>query len=103
MGICSDEVKVRNANAAKWVMKKARAAMEAETDFIALWTDTLERLRRETPYDGPSDCSDYFDYQRRIGKAMLSDPALREIQDSFMKHAIPRFYAEWRNLTEPTP
>lgn len=100
-GICSEEIRTMTANINKWVLKKAREALELETDFVQIWTDTLERLRREMPYDGPLGTADYFDYCSKIGKAMTADPALRKIQDDFMKEAIPRFYAARKEGARP--
>lgn len=100
-GICSTETRALTANAAKWVMKKARAAMEVETDFVEVWARVQDRLRREMPYDGPLGTADYFEYSRKLGKALTADPEIRELQDGFMSEAIPRFYAEWKAALDP--
>lgn len=94
-GICSDDIRDYTAARSKWVMKKAREALNCETEFTALWTDTLDRLRRENPYDGPMGTADYVDYCRKIGAMLTADPQIRAAQDEFFREAIPRFGKEW--------
>lgn len=96
VGICSVEIRALTASAAQWVMKKAKEALVLETDFVEVWTRVQDRLRREMPYDGPAGTADHFDYMRALGKALTADPELRDLQDDFMREAIPRFYAEWK-------
>jgi hypothetical protein len=98
LGINSDESKEKKNVAAKWIMKKCRESMILETDYIAVFTDTLNRLRREFPYDGPKDGSDYTDYLSKLGRMVTNSPECRMIADTFMKAAIPRFSAAWQGM-----
>ena len=95
-GICSEENKAHTAEINKWVLKRAQEALRNETDYTALWNETQARLRREMPYDGPLDSSDYVDYLQKLGRATTSDPQLCQMHTDFMKIIIPRCYEEWR-------
>lgn len=95
-GICSDEAKQNKATANKWIMKRAWEAMMAETDYSKTYGEVQMRLRREMPYDGPQEGSDYIDYLQKLCRAIVSSPECRAIQDSFMSEAIPRFAEEWK-------
>ena len=95
VGINSSEVEARKRIASKWIMTNAMAALHAETDFDEVWNDVLARLRREIPYDGPLEGSDYMDYLAKLGKLVTADPAIRELSDGFMATAIPRFAEQW--------
>lgn len=97
-GINSAEAKARKALAAKWIMTKAQEALHTETDYNAAYADVQARLRREFPYDGPSEAADYYEYCQMIGRLTANHPELRAIADPFMSAAIPRFAAEWRAL-----
>lgn len=97
-GICSESVRKFTANRAKWVLTKAREALNSETDFADLWRITQERLRQEMPFDGQEDSDDYFEYARKLGKAVACDPAIRKFQDDFFKEAIPRFSKAYSEL-----
>ena len=92
----SEEGKRNKVIAAKWIMKKAQEALHTETDYDAQYAEVQAQLRREMPYDGPLDSSDYFDYLQKLGKAVVNHPDLRKLQDEYMKNAIPKFSAEWR-------
>jgi len=96
----SEEGKKNKAIANKWIMKKAQEALHLETDYDERYADIQAQLRREMPYDGPLNNSDYFDYLRKLGQAVVKHPDLRKLQDEFMKKAIPRFSAEWLKKRE---
>jgi len=100
VGINSDDAKAKKAEAAKWIMTKAGAAMRAETDYNAVYTEVQARLRREMPYDGPQNNSDYYDYSKKLGHAVVNSPECRAIADEFMATAIPRFAKKWRGMKE---
>jgi hypothetical protein len=96
----SEEGRHNSAIAAKWIMKKAQEALRVETDYNERYAEIQARLRREMPYDGPLDSSDYYDYLRKLGKAVTSHPELRKLSDAFIREAIPRFSAEWLKKRE---
>ncbi len=91
----SEEAKANKAKAAKWIMKKAQEALHTETDYDERYAEIQAQLRREMPYDGPLETSDYYDYLQKLGKATVNHPELRELADTFMSEAIPRFAAAW--------
>lgn len=95
-GICSEWSRSVTAEIGKWVLTKAKEALVAETTFIDLWNSVQSRIRREIPYDGPSGTSDYYNYLKKIGKAITADPEIRAMHDNFMREAIPRFHSEWK-------
>lgn len=95
VGICSEVAKGRKAEASMWIMKRANQFLHTETDYNTVFTDAVRRLRRENPYDGPLEGSDYLDYCRMIGIAVTSSPECRDLADTFMSGAIPRAAAEW--------
>jgi len=95
-GINSPEAIGRKNAAAKWIMKKAQEAMHAETDYDATYAEVQARLRREMPYDGPQDGSEYMDYLQKLGRAVVSSAECREISDTFMSKAIPHFAKQYR-------
>ena len=95
-GICGTDSVARKNAASKWIMTKAMEALHIETDYDAVFAAELDRLRREMPYDGPQDGSDYQDYCSKIGTAVTKSPACRGIADPFMSEAIPRFSKEWQ-------
>lgn len=94
-GLWSEEAKHRRGEAAKWIMKKAQAALHAETDLDAKLSELIYRLRLEMPYDGPGEESDYLDYCAKIGRILMGHSEVRAICDPFMAEAIPRFAKEW--------
>jgi hypothetical protein len=79
----------------KWIFKKATEAFYIETNYIELHTAAMARFRREMPYDGPKEGSDYMDYCSKLCTAAHKSPECREIASSFMREAIPRFAEEW--------
>jgi hypothetical protein len=95
-GICSDDSEARKRLAAKWIMKRAQEALHTETDYNEVYAMVQARLRREMPYDGPAESADYYEYCSKLGRAVTLSPECREIADSFLAEAIPRFAAEWR-------
>lgn len=99
-GINSDESKAKKAIASRWILKKANDAMHAETDYDIVFGEVLERMRRQRPYDGPLEHSDYYEYCKIIGTAVTSSPECRAIADPFMSKAIPRFAAEYRQTKQ---
>lgn len=101
IGLNSDEANAKRSAAAAWIMKRAQAALHTETNYDAVYADVQARLRREMPYDGPKNESDYYDYLKNLGKATVSHPECRSIADHFMAEAIPRFSAQWRNRRKP--
>jgi endogenous inhibitor of DNA gyrase (YacG/DUF329 family) len=103
IGICSDEIKADIAEINSWALKKVREELDNDTDYIQLWKATQARLRQEMPYDGPLSGSDYMDYLKKLGKALLADPAIRDMQAQFMKAAIPRIHAERRAAMQCSP
>jgi hypothetical protein len=103
IGICSLEVRELTAEAGRWVMTKAQEALRLETPFVDLWRITQDRLRSETPYDGPLGIGDHYEYLQKLGRALTADPAIRACQDTFMREAIPRFYAEWKTKAAERP
>jgi len=96
VGINSEESKAAKANASKWIMKAANDALHSETNYNDVYREVHLRLRREMPYDGPSDSADYYEYCKKLGTAVVSSPECREVADSFMRTAIPRFAKEWQ-------
>jgi hypothetical protein len=96
VGINSDEGKAKKAAACKWIMTQAQEALHTETDYNLVYTEVQARLRREMPYDGPQEGSDYMEYLRKLGLATVSSPECRSIADAFLSEAIPRFAAEWK-------
>ena len=96
-GIQNPDIVAANARRARWIMKQARAELNADGAFSELWRDTKARLEREHPYDGPAGDADYWDYQRLIGKLITADPIVRETQDTFFREAIPRWGAAWKD------
>jgi len=96
IGLNSEESKAAKAAASKWIMKAANDALRAETNYNDAYREAHLRLRREMPYDGPSDCADYYDYCKKLGTAGVNSPECRKIADEFMVLAIPRFAKKWQ-------
>lgn len=95
-GLNSDESKKLSAQAAKWIFKRAQAALHSETDYDAIFTEVQARLRRERPFDGDESGADYFDYLRQLCRDVVMSPECRILSDTFMASAIPRFSDEWQ-------
>ena len=93
-GIASPEAKARKATAAKWIMKKAAAALRAETNYLAIFSEVHNRLRREMPYDGPATNADYHDYCSKLAHAVCTSEECSSVANAFMVEAIPRFAKE---------
>ena len=91
----SEEGRNNSSIATKWIMKKANEALRLETDYNERYAEIQARLRREMPYNGPLDSSDYYDYLKKLGTAVTSHPELCKLHNDFMVQAIPRFSAEW--------
>lgn len=96
LGLNSDTAKSAKVAAGKWIMKAAHAALHLETNYDELYRDAQLRLRREMPYDGPSDCADYYEYIKKLGTATVNSPECRKVADDFMRVAIPRFAKKWQ-------
>lgn len=96
IGLNSEESKAKKAAANKWIMKAAKDALHTETNYNQLFAEVHNRLRREMPYDGPSDSADYYEYIKKLGTATVNSPECRRCADEFMSLAIPRFAKEWR-------
>lgn len=94
-GLWSEEANRKRSERSKWIMKKAQAEIHAETDIDAKMSELQHRLRREMPYDGPLDGSDYLEYCRKLCHAITTHPEYRAIADPFMSAAIPRIAEEW--------
>lgn len=96
LGLWSAEAVGRKNEASQWILKKANEALRLETDYNATYAEVQARLRREMPYDGPQDGSEYMDYLQKLGRAVVMSPECREIADSFLSEAIPRFGKAWQ-------
>ena len=92
-GIASEENRNLTAALCKSVMRQARRELETETNFIELWTETFKRLRRENPFHGEVGTPEHTEWMREIGRAVTSDPAIRDLCDNFMREALPRLHA----------
>jgi hypothetical protein len=90
----------RNASTVKIIMRRAARELRAETDYCAVFADVQARLRRELPYDGPKEGSDYAEYLHNLGRATAAHPMCQEILGSFMRQAIPRITKEVRAAAE---
>ena len=95
LGINSDTAKSAKAAAGKWIMKAALAALHSETNYNEVYREEHLRLRREMPYNGPSDGADYHEYIKKLGTATVNSPECRKVADDFMRVAIPRFAKKW--------
>lgn len=95
-GLNEGEAADKRDAASKWIMKKAQEALHTETDFDDVFTAEHNRLRREMPYDGPKEGSDYMEYLGKLARAVNASPKVRAIADTFMREAIPRFAEEWQ-------
>lgn len=80
----------------RWILKNVLAERGAATNYNEKFAETLERVRREMPYDGPQEHSDYQEYCSRVSHIVGMDPHLRRIHDEFVKEAIPRWAALWQ-------
>jgi len=98
LGINSEESKAAKAAASKWIMKAAKDALHAETNYNELYQEAHIRLRREMPYDGPSDGADYHEYIKKLGTATVNSPECRKAADDFMALAIPMFAKKWQGM-----
>lgn len=96
LGLNSEEAKRNKAAAGKWIMKKCREALLVETDYSEVFKSVQERLRAEMPYDGPKEGSDYQEYSKKLGAAVVNSPECRAIIDPFMSEAIGRFAKKWQ-------
>lgn len=92
-GIVSEQSEAKKRKAAKWIMKRASDAMHAETDYNETYAEVQARIRRERPFEPGGD---YYEYCKWLGAEVVNSPECREIADSFMSEAIPRFAAEWQ-------
>jgi len=102
-GINSPDAKRRKAIAVQWIMKKAQEAFHAETEYNAVYAEVQARLRREMPYDGPQEGSDYMDYLQMLGRAVTCSPECRTIADTFLSEAISRFAKAWNARRDSAP
>jgi hypothetical protein len=96
LGINSDTAKSAKVAAGKWIMKAANEALHSETNYNEVYREAHLRLRREMPYDGPSDGADYHEYIKKLGTATVNSPECRKVADDFMRVAIPRFAKKWQ-------
>ncbi len=95
LGINSEKSKAAKVAANKWIMKAAKDALHSETNYNEVYREAHLRLRREMPYDGPSDGADYHEYIKKLGTATVNSPECRKVADDFMRVAIPRFAKKW--------
>jgi hypothetical protein len=93
-GIASEEAKARKAVASKWIMKRAQEALHAETDYNLVYAEVQAELRNAHPYDPNTD--DYYEYCKKLGTLVVSDPRCMSIANSFLATAIPHYAAEWQ-------
>jgi hypothetical protein len=96
LGLNSDAAKAAKVAAGKWIMKAAKDALHSETNYNEVYREAHLRLRREMPYDGPSDGADYHEYIKKLGTATVNSPECRKVADEFMRVAIPRFAKKWQ-------
>jgi hypothetical protein len=96
LGLNSDAAKSAKVAAGKWIMKAAKDALHSETNYNEVYREAHLRLRREMPYDGPSDGADYHEYIKKLGTATVNSPECRQVADDFMRVAIPRFAKKWK-------
>lgn len=101
-GFASPEAKLKTAARSKWIFKRAWRELMADTEYGDLYRDTQERLRREKPYDGPKEGSDYMEYLAKLGRAVVNDPPMRALFNRFMSEALPRLSDEWRLRSNQT-
>jgi hypothetical protein len=97
LGLNSDAAKSAKVAAGKWIMKAAKDALHSETNYNEVYREAHLRLRREMPYDGPSDGADYHEYIKKLGTATVNSPECRQVADDFMRVAIPRFAKKWQD------
>lgn len=96
LGLNSDAAKSAKVAAGKWIMKAAKDALHSETNYNEVYREAHLRLRREMPYDGPSDGADYHEYIKKLGTATVNSHECRQVADDFMRVAIPRFAKKWQ-------
>lgn len=95
-GIFSEESEQRKRRAAKWILSRAHEALCNETEFTTVMSRMQKHFRAEFPFLG-GDQEDYFEYLKEIDRMVLHSPEVRELVDSFMSEAVPRFSKEWRD------
>ena len=93
-GLRSDEAEAKKVAAAKWILKQANAAMREETNYNEVYAEVQARIRAEQPFNGPEE--DYFDYLKWLGHEVVTSAECREIAETYLSAAIPRFSAQWR-------
>ena len=86
----------KHGETSKIILKRAHQELRAETDYCAVFAEVQEMLRRELPYDGPKEGSDYADYLQKLGRATVAHPRCQEIVSSYMSEAIPRISRDVR-------
>lgn len=96
LGLNSETAKRRKLEACTWIMTEAQAALHCETQYNELFRLAMERNRNEHPFNGQIPSDDYYDYCRMIGTMTVNAPECRDMADSFMSKAIPRFAAIWQ-------
>lgn len=101
--IASDEAKRKKAEASRWILREALKEFRASTDYNAVYAAVQAEIRQSMPYDGPTDHAYYQEYLGKLGRAVVSDPRLRSMQDSFMVDAIPRWAAKWAERKSHSP
>ncbi len=92
-GLLSEQAEARKREAAAWIMKKAARALHAETNYNEVYAEAQARIREEQPFNHSDD---YYEYLKWLGHETVNSPECRELADSFMSDAIPRFASAWR-------
>lgn len=92
-GIVSEQAESRKRKANAWIMKKASRALHSETNYNEVYAEVQERIRNEQPFDPKGD---YYEYLKWLGSQVVNSPECRQIADTFLSKAIPRFAKEWQ-------
>jgi hypothetical protein len=93
----TEAARLASRTAAKWILKQAWAEMLAATDYANTYRDVQAEMRMKYPYDGPQDSAAYSKHCQRIGRLVVTDQRLKDIQFDFMRDAIPRWADAWKN------
>jgi hypothetical protein len=96
----TDAAKLASRTAAKWILKQAWAEMLAATEYANTYRDVQAEMRMKHPYDGPQDSAAYSEHCQRIGRLVVTDQRLKDIQFDFMRDAIPRWADAWKKKKE---
>lgn len=89
---------VRECN--KRALKKAAEALRLETNYVEVFTDVQARLRREFPYDGPKEGSDYAEYCEKLGRMTVQHPEVVKISRDFLSNNLSRFMRDAHNVAD---